>query len=133
MKYSDDSIARSLSSAPDYNAINMAAIKEMKRQVGDLVLADDGMAVTGLIIRHLVLPNRQSGTKEILSWISANLGQGTHVSLMSQYFPAYKAIGDVAIGKKITRKEYDEALSSLEQAGLENGWVQDFEEGQGLE
>lgn len=131
MKYADDGAARSLSSAPDYSAANQAAIREMKRQVGDLVVADDGLAVSGLIIRHMVLPNGLSGTKKVMRWISDNLGAATHISLMSQYFPAYLAIGDGAIGKRISQAEYDEAVAMLEQAGFENGWVQDFDEEQG--
>jgi putative pyruvate formate lyase activating enzyme len=130
MKYADDCAARVLSSAPDYRAANQAAVREMQRQVGNLVVGEHGLAVSGLIIRHLVLPNGLSGTKQVMGWISDNLGAATHISLMSQYFPAYQAVGEGALGKKISQTEYDEAIAALEGAGLENGWIQDFEEEQ---
>jgi len=125
MKYDDDAPSVRLSSAPGYCGINRAAITEMLRQAGHLRLDDNGVAVTGLIIRHLVLPERLAGTRQTLSWIAANLGVGTHISLMRQYFPAHMALDTSGIDRKITDEEYDEAAEWLEEFGLENGWVQD--------
>jgi putative pyruvate formate lyase activating enzyme len=93
--------------------------------VGHLRLDDAGVAVRGLIIRHLVLPNGLAGTGKTLEWIAAHLGQETHISLMRQYFPAHRAHETEGIDRKISDGEYDEAAAYLEECGLENGWVQD--------
>jgi putative pyruvate formate lyase activating enzyme len=124
MKYADDETAERLSSAPDYRIFNRPAVSEMFRQVGHLELDDNGVAVKGLVIRHLVLPEGLAGTRETLSWIAENLGVETHISLMRQYFPAHQATGTPPLGRKITDDEYAEAVQALEEFGLENGWVQ---------
>ncbi|HEY3309825.1 MAG TPA: radical SAM protein [Desulfuromonadaceae bacterium] len=125
MKYVDEDTAVRLSAAPGYRESNRLAVKEMLRQVGHLQLDDDGLAVKGLIIRHLVLPNQLAGTRQTLAWIAENLGTETHISLMRQYFPAHRAIETPDIDRKITDEEYDEAVEVLEQFDLENGWLQD--------
>jgi putative pyruvate formate lyase activating enzyme len=125
MKYAADDQAVRLSAAPGYREINRAAVREMLRQVGHLELDEAGVAVRGLIIRHLVLPCGSAGSRETMAWIGANLGRETHVSLMKQYFPAHEASSVPGIDRKLTEGEYDEAVSALEEAGLENGWVQE--------
>jgi len=128
-KYADDAVARRISGFPDYVAHNRAALKEIFRQVGDALLLDDaGIARRGMIIRHLVLPNGLAGTAEVLRWIAAELSPRVHISLMDQYFPAYKVVDDPVLGRKITPEEYDAALEAFEAAGLENGWLQEHEE-----
>ena len=129
MKYADDAVAMRLSGAPGYSAINRSAVIEMLRQVWHLQVDDKGIARNGLIIRHLVLPERLSGTKETLQWISTTLGKETHVSLMSQYFPAHAALNEPDINRRISGEEYDEAVEWLSDAALEHGWVQEHEEG----
>ena len=124
MKYSDEETAERLSAAPGYRAINRRAVSEMLRQVGHLQVDSDGVAVKGLIIRHLVLPDGLAGTGQTLAWIADNLGIETHISLMRQYFPAHRALETAGIGRKITDEEYDQAAEYLEAFGLENGWVQ---------
>ncbi len=131
MKYADERIARELSAAPDYPALNRAAVSEMLRQVGHLQVDDDGIAQRGLIVRHLVLPEGKAGSSEILPWIAANLGTGTHVALMSQYFPAGKAATIPGIDRPVNHDEYDAACEALEEAGLENGWVQELDKERG--
>jgi putative pyruvate formate lyase activating enzyme len=125
MKYAGDEEAVRFSSAPGYRDINRAAVKEMLRQVGHMQVDDDGMAVRGLIIRHLVLPEGGAGSVETMAWIGANLGPETHVSLMKQFFPAHEAATVPGINRRLTNGEYEEAVAALEEAGLENGWVQD--------
>lgn len=125
MKYDDEESARNFSSAPGYPGINRRAVAEMLRQVGVLDLDDEGIARRGLIIRHLVLPEGNAGSREIMAWIADNLGRETHVSLMKQFFPAHKAQDLPGIDRKITDEEYEEAVEGLEEAGLENGWVQE--------
>ena len=97
----------------------------MFRQVGQLQLDEEGVALRGLIIRHLVLPGGQAGSRETLRWIADNLGMETHISLMRQYFPAHLATGTPGINRKITDEEYAEAVEALEESELENGWVQE--------
>ena len=128
-KYASDQVALSLSGFPDYTAHNRLALREMYRQVGDcLELSEDGTAVRGLIIRHMVLPNGLSGTRQVMQWIAEHLSTQVHVSLMAQYFPAYECVGDSTLGRKITAAEYEEAVAVLDEVGLENGWVQEYEE-----
>lgn len=125
MKYSDDKVADKLSSAPLYAEINRAAVTEMFRQAGSLILDSKGTAVKGLIIRHLVLPGGLAGTNDTLCWINRNLGAESHISLMKQFFPAHIAADYPEINRKVTDSEYDEAVDFLEKNGLDNGWVQD--------
>ncbi len=125
MKYADEEPAVKFSSAPGYREINRAAILEMFRQVGHLELDREGIAVKGLIIRHLVLPEGAAGSRETLAWIAGNLGAETHVALMNQYFPAHEACEVPELHRRITDGEYAEAVDALEEFGLENGWVQE--------
>lgn len=125
MKYAADDQAVRYSAAPGYREISRSAVKEMLRQVGHLELDSGGVAVRGLIIRHLVLPEGGAGSRETLSWIGTNLGCETNVSLMKQYFPAHEAASVPGIDRKLTDGEYEEAVEALEEAGLENGWVQE--------
>lgn len=125
MKYAGDDAAVKYSSAGGYREINRDAVTEMFRQVGHLRTDWEGVAVSGLIIRHLVLPEGAAGTGEILSWIADKQGKETHVSLMKQYFPAFKAMKISGINRRLNDKEYETALDDLEESGLHNGWVQE--------
>jgi putative pyruvate formate lyase activating enzyme len=131
MKYSDDNQARLISGAPDYCSFNRAAVTEMLRQVGQLRVNEEGIAEGGLIIRHLVLPDGRAGTLETLPWIAKNLGQETHIALMSQYFPVHKASEFEGMNRPVNHEEYDAAVEALEEAGLDNGWVQELDEERG--
>jgi putative pyruvate formate lyase activating enzyme len=131
MKYSDDAAAVEISSAPGYCPINRSAVTEMLRQVGHLTVNEEGVATGGLIIRHLVLPEGRAGSLETLPWIAGNLGKETHIALMSQYFPAHKATGIAGLDRPVNHEEYDAAVEALDEAGLENGWVQDLDEERG--
>ncbi len=124
-KYADNSIARRLSGFGAYVEHNRAALCEIYRQAGDdLALDCNGIAVRGLIIRHMVLPGGLAGTAEVLRWIADQLSPRVHVSLMDQYFPAHRAIGDPRLDRKITANEYLAALQAFDAAGLERGWHQ---------
>jgi putative pyruvate formate lyase activating enzyme len=128
MKYADATVATELSGAPQYPATNRLAVVEMLRQVGHLKVASNGVAIQGLIVRHLVLPEGKAGTVEILPWIAGHLGKETHIALMSQYFPAGQASGMSGINRGLNVAEYAVAVAALEAAGLENGWVQELDE-----
>lgn len=131
MKYSENTHAEQISSAPGYCEINRAAVSEMLRQVGHLQVDEAGIAKRGLIIRHLVLPGDKAGSLETLPWIAENLGHETHIALMSQYFPAHRATGMPGMNRPVNHDDYDAAVEALEEAGLENGWVQDLDEERG--
>ncbi|NTV48228.1 MAG: radical SAM protein [Geobacteraceae bacterium] len=128
MKYSEDESAVEISSAPGYCRINRAAVTEMLRHVGHLQVDENGIAVKGLIIRHLVLPEGRAGSSETLKWIAENLGRETHIALMSQYFPAHLAVNIQGMKNRITAEEYSQVVDALEELGFENGWVQDHDE-----
>ncbi len=125
-KYGSDVQAVAVSKADDYTHHNRIALKEMHRQVGILRLDDNGIAVKGLIIRHLVLPGRLSSSTEVLRFIAEELSPYTYISLMSQYFPAHNAHNHPVLKHKVSLKEYDKVVDALEQYGLENGWTQPF-------
>jgi putative pyruvate formate lyase activating enzyme len=126
-KYADDDVASSLSGFPDYVRHNRAALLEMYRQVGsELVLDGEGIAQRGMIVRHMVLPAGLSGTGPVLQWIAENLSTELHISLMNQYFPAYKCVDDPLLGRKVSAGEYELARKALDAAGLQQGWVQEF-------
>ncbi len=135
MRYSDKAAALKYSIAPDYPEINRAAIREMFRQVGNLVLDENGLAQRGLIIRHLVLPGGLSGTEGVMKFLAEEISKDVYISLMSQYFPAYKATENKDINRRISEQEYDEAYDIKMKYGLKNGWVQehDLQEAQSAE
>ena len=118
MKYSDEKIAEELSGVKSYPSINRAAIKEMYCQVGDLEINDEGIAQRGLLVRHLVLPNGLAGTKEVVDFLAKENSPNTYVNIMAQYHPCYKAFQIPALSRRITGKEFQEAIELACQAGL---------------
>jgi len=125
MRYSDNQVARRLSSAEDYVEVNRKAVKEMYRQVGNLVMDEDGVAQKGLLIRHLILPNDLAGSKKTFRFIAKEISTKIHVSLMSQYFPSFKAKEVVSINRKITSEECELTKESFFESGLSLGWMQE--------
>lgn len=121
-KYADEKVAMELSRAPNYPQIMKAALKEMHRQVGDLELDERGIAVKGMIIRHLVLPNGLAGTQDIMHFIARELSTNSYVNIMEQYHPVYKAYEHSLINRRITRTEYLEALDMASAEGLHRGF-----------
>jgi len=124
MKYNDDETAKRFSDAPDYVERNRAAIKEMHRQVGDLVTDELGIARRGLIIRHLVLPQGMAGSRGVLEFIANEVSKNTAISLMRQYFPAYKAPEHHELSRSITAEEYEEAARAMRELEIKQGWRQ---------
>lgn len=125
MRYGDDSAAIKYSSAPEYPLFNRQSIKEMQRQVGIAKFGKDGIIKRGLIIRHLLLPERISGTEKIMKFIAEEVSKETYISLMSQYFPCYKAEKTGPISRRVTFGEYQEAQEIMQSYGLANGWIQE--------
>lgn len=118
IKYGDDGMARKYSGADDYVEVAKAAVLEMHRQVGDLVVDRAGVAVRGLIIRHLVLPGGVSGTAEVMRFIAEEVSTGSYVNVMDQYRPCYRAEDFPDIARRITAEEFEEALEAARLAGL---------------
>ncbi len=118
MKYGDDAMARKYSIVRNYVSVNRAAVKEMYRQVGDLVLDEHGIAKRGLLIRHLVLPENIAGTEKVLEFIATQISPNTYVNLMDQYFPCYRAQEFPPLDRRITSDEYREALRTANRLGL---------------
>jgi len=125
IKYDAPLIAERLSGRADYVESNRAALREMWRQTGPLVCNDEGLAVRGMIVRHMVLPEDLSGTARCMAFLAREMGPGVWVSLMNQYFPAHKAHHTPPLDRKVTPEEYEAAFQALHQAGLENGFVQE--------
>jgi len=125
MRYSDDRVAKRLSSVEDYVEVNQEAIREMYRQVGNLVTDEEGLAKKGLLIRHLILPFDLAGSKKTFRFIKEEISALAYVSLMGQYFPSFKAKEDVSIERKITHEEYEQAKESFFESGLTLGWMQE--------
>jgi putative pyruvate formate lyase activating enzyme len=126
LRYASAKWARRFSRAPDYVARNRAAIKEMYRQVGNLVLGKDGAAVRGVIVRHLILPHGLAGSRESLTWLADEVSPTITVSIMSQYYPAHRARQIPLLSRTITLAEYSEVVELVNRLGLENGWIQEM-------
>jgi putative pyruvate formate lyase activating enzyme len=118
IKYVDDAIAGKYSLVKDYYAVAKAAVKEMHHQVGDLVVDGGGVAVRGLIIRHLVLPGGLAGTAEVMRFIARELSVHSYVNVMAQYRPENKADRYPQLSRRITSHEFGEALRLALEAGL---------------
>jgi len=121
MKYMDADHAEKYSSgASDYPEVTKRAIIEMNRQVGELQVNKRGIATRGLIIRHLVMPNRVAGTEKLLRWVAETLPKSTYVNIMAQYHVDYKAFDYPKIARGITVQEFLEAMEWAENFGLTN-------------
>lgn len=127
IKYADNRFGQELSNCPDYVENNRAALREMWQQVGPLVLDSDGIARQGLIVRHLVLPEGKAGSGEGLKWMAHTLSDEVAVSLMAQYSPVHRAAELPGMGRRLHRDEYLDAVAALDEAGLSEGWIQDWE------
>jgi putative pyruvate formate lyase activating enzyme len=115
-KYMNPETAGRLSGAPDYPAQAMLAVKEMHRQVGDLML-DRGIALRGLLVRHLVLPNNIAATDQVINFI-ANLSRDIYINIMDQYRPEYRANECFDLKRRVTLQEYNEAVEYARRCGL---------------
>jgi putative pyruvate formate lyase activating enzyme len=126
LRYASDRWARKFSHARNYVTHARAAIVEMYRQVGELVVNESGVAQRGLIVRHLILPNRIAGSQESLPWLAREVSPAVTVSIMAQYYPSHKARDERLLSRTVSQAEYDEVLKLLDEVGLENGWVQEM-------
>ncbi len=118
-KYAEPEMSFKYSKARDYPPVAKAVIKEMHRQVGDLVMDDSGIAQRGLLLRHLVLPEGVAGTREVVRFIAEEISKNTYVNIMDQYRPCFKAFEHPPLDRRITREEFADAIKLARQAGLE--------------
>lgn len=118
IKYSDPEPAEKFSNAADYPKAAMAAVREMHRQVGDLVLDERGVAVRGLLVRHLVLPGGMAGTEGVVRFLANEISKNTYLNVMDQYHPCYKAVGMPPLDRRPTSREFKEAVEMAVKAGL---------------
>ncbi|MCK5005006.1 MAG: radical SAM protein, partial [Candidatus Aminicenantes bacterium] len=125
-KYSDPVISKKYSGISDYPEMAFETISEMFRQVGSLLVDENGIAVRGVIIRHLILPGHIKNSKDVLKKIGESNFRDAYLSLMSQFFPAYNASGDEHLKKRLKPEEYEEVKSFAISKGLVNGWFQDI-------
>jgi len=116
MKYSDSSVAKQFSEAPDYPRVNRAAVKEMHRQVGNLQV-ENGLAVRGLLVRHLVLPNRLAGSFAIIDFLAKEVSSDTFINVMGQYRPCYQA----GAYSKLNRRPHAGEVTQVYRYAVEKG------------
>ena len=120
-KYGSDEPALVYSNAPGYTGIMKSAIQEMHRQVGDLIIDEDGIARRGLLVRHLVLPEDAAGTAEIVRFLSEDISPNTYLNVMAQFRPEYNACRFPELNRPITGQEYAHALRLAARSGLARG------------
>lgn len=118
LKYGDNEVAARLSGVQNYAQVSQAATKEMFRQVGDLEINTEGMAIRGLLVRHLVLPHDLAGTEAVARFIADEISTDTFVNVMDQYTPAYRAESFPEIAEPATENEFAQARRIAELAGL---------------
>jgi len=130
-KYIDAETAGKYSGAVNYPEVVKRSVKEMYRQKGSsVIISDTGLAMRGLIIRHLVLPGHVDESKRILRWIAKELSPRVHVSLMAQYHPPEGIACPAPLDRKITREEYESVTEEMESLGFCNGWLQELDSSQ---
>jgi putative pyruvate formate lyase activating enzyme len=126
LRYASNKIAKQFSDAADYVEHAREAIKEMYRQVGQLRTDENDIAQRGLIVRHLILPEKLAGSEESLTWLAREVSPEVNISLMAQYYSVHHAARFPALSRGITEIEYHEVVDLLEKLGIENGWIQEM-------
>ena len=117
-KFWDPGISRKYLKAPDYPEKAREALREMHRQVGDLMLNENGIAVRGILLRHLVMPGGAAGTRDIMRFIAKEISPNTYVNVMDQYRPCGNAYKYPPLDRCITHDEYEEALRAAREEGI---------------
>lgn len=125
MKYMDSSLAKKYSLAPDYPEKTKEAIREMFRQVGEVVSDEDGIMQKGVIVRHLMLPGEVENTLDVIDWVLSEFDDKVVFSLMSQFTPN-KNCSIPELQKTVSEEEYNKAVDYMYLCGMENAYVQDF-------
>jgi putative pyruvate formate lyase activating enzyme len=121
-KYMDERFSKQFSNAPDYPEVLKKVLMEMHRQVGDLKTDSNGIAERGLLIRHLVMPNRVTSSEAVLKFIAEKISPHSYINIMDQYRPEYQAYDHPEISRRITHKEYLEAVQMAKRLNLYRGF-----------
>jgi putative pyruvate formate lyase activating enzyme len=117
VKFSDSAAAKEFANAADYPEISFAAVKEMHRQVGDLQIKK-GLAVRGLLVRHLILPNELAGSFKVIDFLAKQISKNTAINVMDQYRPCFKADSHPSINRRPTPEEVEEVRQYALKKGL---------------
>ncbi len=125
-KYRSPVLAKEISGTPDYVEHNVAAIAEMVRQAGFLAAGEDGIATRGVLVRHLVLPGKVEETERVLAHLAATFGRDLPLSLMGQYFPAFRAGTTPGFKRKLTASEYKRAVKAAERLAFRTVFIQEL-------
>jgi putative pyruvate formate lyase activating enzyme len=118
MKYGEEATARKYSLIKNYPRINQAGIQEMYRQVGNLQLDQNGVAIRGLLVRHLVLPEGLAGSELILKYLADKISKNVYLNIMAQYWPAHHAQRYPELNRRIHSSEYQQVISIAKSLGL---------------
>lgn len=121
-KYMEEEYSKRFSNAPDYPDVLRKVLKEMHRQVGDLTINSKGIAERGLLIRHLVMPQGVASSEAILKFIAEEISVHSYVNIMDQYRPEYRSHDYPEISRRITQKEYVEAIQFAKRFHLYRGF-----------
>ena len=127
LRYASDATASAASSAPGYVDASRAAVKYLWNALGPLDSDEPGGATRGVIVRVLVLPGHAEEAIENLAWLAAECSPRVHISVMSQYAPAFQALETPPFDRVVTEEEYAEVTEAAADFGFENGWIQGFE------
>lgn len=126
-KYSSSLSAKKYSGAADYPSVAAAAVREMYRQCGKPVYDEDGMLLSGVIVRHLVLPGELENTLDVIDRVTTMFPHGEVLfSLMSQYTPPEKKLKYENLNRRLSQEEYSQAVDYLYLSGMEDGFVQEL-------
>jgi putative pyruvate formate lyase activating enzyme len=125
-KYRSAVLSEAISGAADYPEANDAALREMVRQTGFLSTGEDGIATRGVLVRHLVLPGKVKETEKVLAHLVERFGPDLPLSLMGQYFPAYRAMETPGFERKLSEEEYERAIGAAEELGMTNVFIQEI-------
>ena len=126
LRYADDATARAASAAPGYVEASRAAVRHLWNALGPLDSDEPGGATRGVIVRILVLPGHADEAIENLAWLAAECSPLVHVSVMSQYAPAFQALETPPFDRVVSEEEYAEVTEAAADFGFENGWIQGF-------
>jgi len=128
LKYMEPELAWQYSGARDYPGYAAAALKEMYRQKGaSLITGPDNTAVSGIIVRHLVLPGHVSNSIRVMRFLAGEISPKIHVSLMAQYYPTVRVSDHPFLQRGVSGSEYRKVVDEMEKLGMFNGWIQEFE------
>ena len=128
LKYYDNEIGLKYSGIKNYFQYASKAILEMYNQVGSPKFDENGIITSGVMIRHLVLPNNIENSKNVLRWIKENINEDVYINIMAQYFPTYKAKDIKELNRKLTKEEYEEIENFVYELDIKNGYMQELGE-----